>query len=203
MKKVILAVLLLIGVTGAMAQEVYNSSGKTNYKKKKKTGYDADKLVIGGGVNLGFGTGFASLGASPMVGYKVLKPLAVGVGVGYLYQKGNGRVDLYNNIHYQYFHVVYPSLWARCFVYRNIYAIAAYEYDFINVRYPEMDYNGNMVQKRANVTNQCALIGAGWKQAISGRVSFYGELVYDVLQGQYSPYTSNFPDFRIGIVAGL
>jgi hypothetical protein len=206
MKKAILVLLLFMGVTGAMAQQVYNSSGKTNYKKKKKTGYDPDKLVLGGGFNLGLGTGFASFGVAPIVGYRVLEPLFVGVGVGYLYQKGYPQPDQYNKLHYQYLNIIYPNLWARCFVYRNIYISASYEYDIINVKYPDWDYSsgtGNMVQRTANVTNNCALVGIGMRNQISGRLSFYGELVYDVIQGKYSPYPVGFPGFRFGLAAGL
>lgn len=208
MKKVILVVLLLMGVSGAMAQQVYNSSGKTNYKKKKKTGYDPDKLVLGCGFSLSFAPASASLGIAPIAGYRVMKPLFVGIGAGYQYLKGNPRPDQYNKLHFEHLNIVYPNVWARCFVYRNIYVSASYEYDIINVKYPDWDYSsgtGNMVQKEVNVSNNCALLGVGMRNQINGRLSLYTELFYDVIQGKYSIYPGpfSFPGFRVGLAAGL
>jgi hypothetical protein len=198
MKKLIFIMLLLVGASGVMAQEVYNSSGKKNYKKKTHTGYDADKLIIGGGMNLGFGSGYARVGASPIVGYRITKQFSAGVGVGYQYYKS----PYGDNVHYSYMHIVYPNLWTRYFVYRNIFLNANYEYDIISLSTP-LDRYGNFNQTNLKVTNNCMLFGVGLKQPIGGRVCFYGELYYDLLQGQYSPYPSHYPGLRFGIAAGF
>lgn len=202
MKKVVFIFLLLASL-GVNAQEVYNSSGKANYKNKKSSsGYDADKLIVGGGVILGFGTGYANLGASPIVGYRFAKRFSAGVGVGYQYNKYPYYIDPFENVHYAYMNIVYPNLWARYFVYRNIFINATYEYDFISLKRP-LDNYGNLNQTKLNVTNQCLLAGVGLRQPLGGRVSFYGELFYDVLQGKYSPYPKNSPSLRFGIAAGF
>jgi hypothetical protein len=203
MRKLLLAVLLLMCVTGAMAQQVYNSSGKDNYKVKKKGGYDASKLVLGGGINFGISGGYTVLGVSPIVGYRVAKPLVAGIGVGYLYQRQIGFVDGFNKVHYDKMNIIYPNLWARCSVYKNFYISGTYEYDIISWKGDVQDFTGNFVQKKLNLTNQCLLAGVGMTQPIGGRASFYVELVYDVLQGKFSPYPPGAPTTRFGVAVGL
>jgi hypothetical protein len=203
MKYVVFALLMLVGHSGAMAQEIYNSSGKANYKnKKKKTGYDPDKLVLGGGINLAFGSGYANLGASPIVGYRFMKKFSAGVGLGYQYYKYPSYVDPSNNVHFDYMNIIYPNVWARYFVFRNIFLTSTYEYDIINLREP-LDRFGNLNETRTKVTNSCMLLGLGLRQSLGGRVSFYGELFYDLLQGDYSPYPKSSPALRFGVAAGL
>lgn len=202
MKKIVFVALLLVGFSGAMAQEVYNSSGKANYKKKKESGYDPDKLIIGGGMNLSFGSGYANIGVSPIVGYRFKKKFSAGVGVGYQYYKFPEYIDQFNNVHFAYMNMVYPNLWARYFVYRNFFVNGTYEYDFITRKSP-LDNKGAINQTTSHVTNQCFLAGIGLRQPLGGRISFYGELYYDVLQGEYSPYPRNSPGLRFGVAAGF
>lgn len=203
MRKIVFAILLLMVFSGAMAQEVYNSSGRAHYKKeKKKTGYDPDKLILGGGMNLSFGSGYANVGVSPIVGYRLAKHFSAGVGVGYQYYKLPSYVDPFYNMHYTYGNLISPNLWARYFVYRNLFVNATYEYDLIALKTP-LDRYGNLVQTKSNVTNSCLLLGLGLRQPLGGRVSFYGELFYDVLQGEYSPYPKQSPGLRFGVAAGF
>ena len=204
MKNLIIVLLLCIGVTTASAQEVYNSSGKKTYKKKKKTGYDPDKLIVGGWLNLGLGSGYVNVGVAPIVGYRFTKFLSAGIGVGYQYT----RFPIFitptdpNQPTYINNHMLYPSVWSRCFVYRNVFLSTAYEYDFIFQR-PGLNNFGVLVDKTFHVTNSCWLVGVGLKQSLGGRVSYYGELFYDVLQGENSPYPHGSPSIRFGIAAGL
>lgn len=202
MKKVVFALFILFMYSGAMAQEVYNSSGKTNYKKKKTTGYDPDRLIIGGGMNLAFGSGYTNVGASPIVGYRLTKRFSAGIGVGYQYYKFPDYVDPFYNVHYAYMNIVYPNVWARYFVYRNIFINATFEHDIITLKSP-LDRYGNLNQTKQSVTNECLLMGVGLRQPLGGRMSFYGELFYDVLQGPYSPYPKNGPGLRFGVAAGF
>jgi hypothetical protein len=96
--------------------------------------------------------------------------------------------------------IIYPNVWTRYMVFRNFFVDATYEYDFINLKSP-FDRYGNPGTTRSQVTNSCLLLGAGLRFPAGGRVSFYGELFYDVLQGKYTPYP--YPDLRFGVAAGL
>jgi len=200
MKNIFFILLLVLGASATHAQEVYNSSGKANYKNKKKDkGYDPDKLILGGGMNLGIGGGFANVGISPIVGYRLTKYFSAGVGLGYQYYR---EPDIVDNKYFTSMNILYPNLWTRIFVYRNIFIGLTYEYDFIKVKTPR-DQFLNLNQTKFSVTNQCLLVGLGMRQPIAGRLSFYGELFYDVLQGRYSPYPKGSPGLRFGIAAGL
>lgn len=195
--------LLFVSLSYASAQDVYTSSGKTNYKKAKKhKGYDPDKLIVGGGINGGFNSGAVAAGLSPFVGYRLTKNLSAGVGVGYLYSRIPDYYDqLTDKIYYANSHLVYPSVWARYVVWRNIFLSTAYEYDLINQKRP-LDQYGQLNPTKSSYTNSCMWVGAGLKQPIAGRVSLYAELRFDVLQQPNSPYL-NGPDLRVGVIAGL
>ncbi|MFI5195605.1 MAG: hypothetical protein ACHQD8_00810, partial [Chitinophagales bacterium] len=198
---------LFIGISYASAQDVYTSSGKAGYHKKtkKQKGYDPDKLIIGGGLNAGIGGGYANAGISPIVGYRFTHHFSAGIGLGYQYYQEPVYVDPNNPYKVSYIHdnIIYPNVWTRYFVYRNLFVDATLEYDFINQKAPGYDNYGNLTTVKLNVTNTCLLIGIGIKQPVGGRVSLFAELIYDVLQEPYSPYPQGVPDFRLGICAGL
>lgn len=208
MKNVILALLLITGISYASAQEVYTSSGKPGYhKKSKKTqGYDPDRLILGGGFTAGFGSGYVNVGASPIVGYRITNSFSAGIGLGYqYYQEPHDNIDPADPLKVFYYkeNIVYPNVWARMMVYRNFYVTSSFEYDIITLKYPGYDgVSANPTTLKANVTNSCLLMGAGFRQPLGGRVSMFIEMVYDVLQGKYSPYVGP-PTFRVGFAAGL
>ena len=202
MKRIILIMLLFAGIS-ASAQEVYSSSGKPGYykKTKKQKGYDPSKLVIGGGLNAGFSNGGASAGISPMIGYRFTDNFLAGVGLGYQYYKYVSYIDNNYNNYYSTDNIIYPSVWARYFVYRNFFVDATFEYDFISQTDP-LDNYGNFVKTTTNIDVPCMLMGVGYKWALSGRVSFFGEIMYDVIQNINSPYYGQIVP-RAGISAGL
>jgi hypothetical protein len=206
MRNVLLALMLCMAVTTVSAQEVYTSSGKPGYQKKTKRekGYDPDKLIVGGGLNAGFSNGYMNLGISPIVGYRITKNFSAGIGLGYQFYKAPAAQDPNNpdKLLYLYQNIIYPSVWTRYFIYKNFFMDLTYEYDFISLKYP-LDRYGNVNTVKSNVNNSCLLVGAGIRQPLGGRVSAYVSLVYDVLQGEYSPYPRSGPDLRFGIVAGL
>ncbi len=211
MKNIVLVLLLGLGMASASAQEVYNSSGKPGYqkntKKKKKKGYDPDKLILGGGITFNFGDGFIAAGASPIVGYRITDRFSAGVGVGYLYSQfrdpaNNNKLFTYRE------HIVYPSLWTRFFVYKNFFVSAIGEYDFIFQRVPGYDpYSpnpGTLTTLKENFTNTCLFVGGGYKFPMGGRASFLLDVQYDVLQGKNSPYPTGLPTLvHFGFALGL
>jgi hypothetical protein len=208
MKNVILVLLLFAGISYASAQDVYTSSGKPGYHKKtkKKKGYDPEKLIIGGTLNAGFGGGYANVGVGPLLGYRITDHFSAGVGLGYqYYQEPEYNIDPVDpyKVYYIKENIVYPSIWTRYYVYRNFFVSGTFEFDVISLKGPGYDHMGNFTTLKENVTNPCALIGAGFRQPLGGRVSAYFELIYDVLQGQYSPYPAGSPDIRIGFGAGF
>ncbi len=214
MKNIVLVVLLCAGFTYASAQDVYTSSGKPGYqkqtKKKKKKGYDPDRLILGGGITLNFGDGYFSAGVSPIVGYRITDHFSAGIGLGYLYSQVPEYVDPQNPDKVSYFreNIVYPSIWFRYFIFRNWFASVAPEYDFINQRGPGYDPNstppGAFTTLSQNLSNTCLFLGVGYRLPLGGRASILAEVQYDVLQGTNSPYSPGFPTLvHIGFAVGL
>ncbi len=208
MKYIILALLLSLGVQ-LSAQEVYTSSGKSKYKKKKTEGYDPEKLIVGGGFNVNFGNGYLNLGVSPSVGYRFTKRFSAGVVVGYQYFRFPQNIYDYTNpnkIFYAKEHIVYPGVWSRFFVFNNVFLSAGFEYNFINLKAYDYYYDnfGNQIisEGKANVTVPALPVGIGIRQPVGGRVSILAELMYDALQQQYSPYYGQ-PFLRISVLAGM
>jgi len=204
MKNIILVFLLFAGISYASAQEVYTSSGKPGYHKKtkKKKGYDPDRVIIGAGLNAGYGDGFANVGISPILGYRITTHFQAGIGVGYQYYQQPTTIDPAKNDYIRE-NIIYPNIWTRYFVYRNFFVDGTLEYDFINLKQPGYDLNLNVPTVKQNVTNTCLLLGAGIRQPLGGRVSVYLELIYDLLQGPYSPYPVGAPDIKVGFATGL
>lgn len=212
MKKMIVLVAFLCGFIVATAQDTYNSSGTKSYYYKKqhshKHGYDPSKLVIGGGLSASYSTDYAQFGISPLVGYQFGKDFTAGVGLGYLYSmQPQWDVSSYNQVYHTYENIIYPSLWARYRVYRNWFVSSSLEYDLITLKQYDVYYdptNGAqyLQQDKYKVSATCLLMGVGFRQPIAGRVSLLIEVMYDVLQQEYSPYFGQ-PVFRGGIVAGL
>jgi hypothetical protein len=199
-KLVLLALLVCVTINLVSAQEVYKSSGKTAYsKKKRKKGYDPEKLVLGGGFDAAYSSGYAVAGVSPMVGYRFLKPLVAGVGLGYLYYQAPS--PFYNRYDRQ--HIIYPNVWTRVFFFRNFYLSGSFEYDIIKARLASFDSWGNPTVLKGTFDSKCLLFGLGIKQMIGGRVSFYLELAHEFLNDPLSPYLSQPLVFRAGIGVGL
>ncbi len=208
MKQILVGILLLAGISYAGAQEVYTSSGKQGYHKKvkKSKGYDPSKLIVGGGFAANFGGGYADVGLAPIVGYKITELLSAGVGFGYLYSQSPVYVDPVDPYKASYVraHIIYPSVWARYFVYENFFVSSTFEYDIIKARVPGYDNYGNLTTLSVNQTNSCLFVGGGLRMPLGGRVYLYGELLYDVIQGEHSPYAPGFPTIlRVGFAAGL
>jgi hypothetical protein len=211
MKNIVVVLLLFIGVSAASAQEVYSSSGKPGYYKKTRNhsthGYDPSRLIVGGGLNAGLSDGGANAGISPLIGYRFTDQFSAGVGFGYQYYKFVSYVDQNYNSYYSTDNIIYPSIWGRFFVWRNIFIDATFEYDFIFQKDPvdgtpgSPNY-GNLVPTTSTYTAPCLLLGAGLKIPIAGRVSLFAEIMYDILQQPNSPYLDQLVP-RAGICAGL
>src|ERR1043165_7959177 len=109
MKRIWLLGLCLMLAVGVQAQEIYNSSGRTRRPvPQKKSGFDIDRLVWGGGIGFSLWNGTSSFSISPKVGYRITDNFAAGVGFGYqyfqikdFYQVPNYRTGLYDYYDYK------------------------------------------------------------------------------------------------------
>ena len=212
MKKILILMMVLVGYT-ASAQEVYTSSGRpANAKKKeeKQKGFDISRLVVGGGIGLGFGD-ITSISVSPMVGYRITDEFSAGVGFGYQYLRVKNffEVEDFNTPGiYHYFDykatITSASVWARYLVLQNLFAQAEYEHNFMSYTEPRFSPTGSgeVVNTKVKYNAPSLLLGVGFRQPITENSSLYIMGMYDVLQDKYSPYYGRiFP--RIGFNIGF
>ncbi|XZF12861.1 outer membrane protein [Chitinophagaceae bacterium MMS25-I14] len=196
----IVALLMLCFTAGAVqAQEVYTSSGRSlrqveAKKKKDARGFSWDKVVVGGGLGLGFGT-ITSVSLSPKVGYKITDKFMAGVGLGYNYFKWKDYWELTdingNTDYYDYKTSIWSvSAWARYVVWKNFFVHAEYQHNFMS--FTDYGYdrqgNGTIQGYKTNYNAPSLLLGAGFRQPVAERFAVSFMLFYDVLQDQYSPY---------------
>ncbi len=209
MKYLIYVLVWGMSISTVSAQETYSSSGRPDHaqKHKKKEGaYDPSRLIFGGGLVAGFGTGYSNFGISPTVGYRFTDNFAAGIGLGYEYLKSTiSYIDFNSGLYVDYptkANIITPSIWARYLVWRNIFIDGTFEYNFLRYSEYVTDNNGLPVTGTFNVNVPCMLLGAGIKQPLGGRVYFFGEILYDVLQNANSPYYGTIVP-RAGILVGF
>jgi opacity protein-like surface antigen len=212
MKKWMLVALLGLWGFAAGAQTVYNSSGGnryTNKKKKEARAFSADKLIVGGGLSLGFGT-ITNLGISPIVGYRITDRFSAGIGLGYQYVRAKDFLvvpNLYSNsVSYEDFKssLYSASVWTRYRVFDNIFAHVEYEHNFMSFNtydtYDPASPTGYREEK-IHYNAPSLLVGAGYRQPITDRASLVIIALYDVLNDPYSPYQGI--NFRFGFNLGF
>ncbi len=221
MRYLILTVLLCIGLS-ASAQEIYNSSGKTNAQLKRENArkkaaqkgkFDPSRLVFGGGFIFGLSDGVTDLGISPVVGYRFTDGFTAGVGLSYEYLRIKNAyvvldpvtsVEILKPLNA---HIYAPNVWARHMIFRNIFAHVEYQHNFVSMNdfYNEYDYNQGkyvITEKRVTVNQPSLWPGLGIRQPISDRVSIVALGLYNVLEDKYGLFGQRIV-FRFGINAGF
>lgn len=204
-----LSVLCLLFASCALAQDVYTSSGRSSSapsRQAKQEGFDLQRLIVGGGFNLGFADGLFSVGASPVVGYRITDNFAAGIGFGFLYYsfKDYYLFNVQGNDEYHPLRATlyYPSVWTRYIVYRDFFVQAEAEYDLQQLSQYDLDVNGYPQKVKTAYSSPALLLGAGLRQPVSDRASLVLMAMYDVIQDKYSPYKGRI-DFRIGFNVGF
>jgi hypothetical protein len=201
MKRLVIAILICLAAGSAQAQEVYNSSGRIKPRKQmKKTGFDRDKLILGGDIRLNLGT-YLNVGIAPILGYRFTDHFSAGVKIGYTFKREEIDPSYLplgvSNVFTQ--NVYTASIWARYFVWQNIFV--QLEPEINSYDYYEGDPNTGQYIKKS-VAGPSLLLGVGFKQPISDRTSFVATIVYDALQDKYSIY-GNQIDVRFGVLVGF
>lgn len=194
-------------VLNSGAQNIYNSSGRSNARKPaKKSGFNTDKLVLGGDFRFSFGQGL-SVGVAPMVGYQLVDNFFMGVRLGYSYSMfrenfngilPNGKSTFnFNSNDYS------GSIWARYLVFQSFYIHVEAEFNSYKAWYGNWDYDKNKFYSE-RLTAPSVLVGVGFRQPITDRVSLNTTILYDVLQDPYSYYLNRGGfDYRFGILVGF
>lgn len=135
-----------------------------------------DRIWVGGGLNLGFGT-VTAVQMDPVVGYKVDEKgrYSVGVGFSYWYYRDNRYVPAYtfSGKGYRVFNRfrVIPPLFLHA--------------EFLHLNVPVYDYNDRVTRDQ---WVPHILVGGGYMQRVGRNSSIYLQLLYEVLQHPNSVY---------------
>lgn len=180
-----------------------------------------DRIFIGGGLGLSFGTYSSLVDVSPIIGYALTSDFVVGIGLTYKYYRYRdyyAQIDSIGSIvGLQDFktNIYGGSIWARYFltkteipVIENIFLHAEVEpLLFVNKYTPNPGgnyidiYNNRYVKENDQITLTGVFLGGGLRQPIGGRSYMYIELLWDFNEDFYSPYSN--PRIRIGVAAGF
>lgn len=154
-----------------------------------------ERITVGGGLGLGFGSDQDFVSLSPMIGYRVTERFLAGTGITYRYTKFKNPIDI-KLVDYG----VNPFL--RYTLFNNVFVQTEYEY----LNYEAPTWNGSdFTTQRKNYT--AFLAGGGFLQPIGDRASFFLMALYNFSYtepkvGEYSPYYSPLV-LRAGINFGF
>lgn len=177
----ILSLAFLMGINSISAQtEDKNFQPESNFRSR---------LFFGGGFGLQFGS-VTLIELSPMIGYKVTPKFGIGLGPTYKYFRYK---DYYSPSTYSQTNVFGGSIFARYFIFENIFAHAEYESLFYNTKVP--GYPKEMQQFNS------LLVGGGYRQQIGANAGMNLMLLWNLNDTPNSLYTN--PVVRIGFSIGL
>ncbi len=180
-----------------------NSSAQENNKMDQSAPKN-NRWFFGGSLGMQFGSGFdiytgsysgTVIQLAPQVGYKFTEKLVGGIGITYEYL-GYKNAGLSTNIYG-------GSIFGRYYFTESLFAHA--EYEVLSIE-PFYTYYNSVRQayeiakeKRTNV--ESILVGGGYRQPLSDKVSLNIMILWNLNDSYLSPYTN--PVIRGGINIGI
>lgn len=147
-----------------------------------------DKIYFGGYVNFSLGS-YSMIGIEPLVAYKVLPFLSLGLKLRYDYISDSRYSETYNTSTYG------GSLFTRLSTKMRIYLHAEYA-----------TYNYELYNESGESSREWIpylFLGAGYSQPLGGRTSLNAQILFDVLQDERSPYNNWEPFYSVGVSVGF
>lgn len=191
MQKITLIIVLLISGSGLFAQDFDN---------EPKGGFQKDHLFTGGSISLGFGTNTFQVGANPVFGYSLTKWLDAGLVFNYNYAAYKNIYAVNDKLRNSTYG---GGAFTRLYPLRFLFAHIQFEHNFIKEKYIPPNGGEN---ETTNIEANSLLTGVGIssdRYAGDSRPYFYFMVLFDVLDQDYSPYTSSdgsiIPILRAGI----
>lgn len=157
-------------------------------KEKQKPQFNGSRVFYGGSLGFSFGN-VTSVRVNPLVGYRLTPKLSAGITALYEY---TGYNTYYGKQNYNNFG---GSVFTRYRFIPQIYAHAEFNYtnyewsDALNERYRE--------------GVPFLLLGGGFAQRVGANTYAYGQILFDVLQHENSPYTEWTPFYSVGVSVGF
>ncbi len=197
MKKLTLSTLLLAVSLSSFAQE---EEKPKEYPEKGK--FRRDNIFLGGGIGLGYSSGFYgsnfNFGITPEVGYTVAQWLDAGVSVNlnyYTYSSGDnsGYTEKQKSFNYG------GGVFLRAYPIDQFFIQLLPEYNWIDTK-----ISSNISTQTIKYKQQAAslLAGIGYGRRLVGQTNFYTVLMIDLASETASPYrdayNSPIPILRAG-----
>jgi hypothetical protein len=159
------------------------------YKPRKDDGRGERKVAFfaGGGFGLQLGS-YIGVDVSPQIGiYPVVEWLAFGI---------NGTYMFAHDSRYKYNqHIFGGGLFVEGYPIKWLILHAGYEY----LNYPELVLTNGKVETLKRIGTHAIMVGPGYRQRFSDKVSGYFLALFNLYQTQTSIYTGYIPTFRVGI----
>lgn len=170
-------------------------------KVKKDRKFDKSKMSVGGFGGFGFSGDFVFLDLSPIVAYRVIEKMQIGVGVTYQYQNLG---DYYKGSQYEHFNKVHlygGQIFDRFFIWKNLFA--QIQYNVLNTEWGEYRYelNGAPHYTATRKTFHTVFGGGGYNVPI-GLNSFLS-LMLMINLNENDLYPNRQPHFNLGFGIGL
>ena len=173
-------------------------------EQEKSSGFHKENLFTGGGISLGFSNNSFQAGASPVLGYNLASWVDAGVAVNYNYASFH---DV-NYVNDKLRESTYGGgIFAKLYPLPFLFIHSQFEHNFTTQKY--LSGNGQPSEKNKVEANSL-LLGLGYagdRYANSGRPFFYISLLFDVLNNEFSPYSSSdgriLPILRGGVQVPL
>jgi len=185
-KYFLLIITLVISTLGFSQDEdsyVFGEKTNTTTKDKKSSGFDWERVTIGGGLGMTFGD-ITYIEVSPSIGYYFTDNILAGIGGNYTYYS-----DKPSNFNTS----IYGGRIFGEYIFSNIPILFHTELEIINIEYD--------VNTRINIVNP--YIGGGLKQSFGGHSYFFILVLWNLNETKESYILQSNPVIRGGIAIGL
>ena len=149
-----------------------------------KSGFDMDKVVVGGNLGLQFGT-ITLIEVSPTIGYRFTDKILAGLGGRYIYFEDNTFGSSFST------NIYGGNIFSQYFILENF--LTHVEYELLNLQ------AGFDRDERIDVSS--FFVGGGYRSSLGGNSYASILLLYDLIGDRNSPYSN--PILRVGFAIGL
>lgn len=190
--KNLVTILLVFFALSLSAQDDGYVYGDTPAKAKneKKKGFDWNRVTVGGGLFLQFGTN-SYIAVSPTLGYYLTDNLIAGFGGSYVYEETN-------SVLFPYTATTYSGMAYAQYIFEDLPILLHTEIEKATVKVNYLDLTDDFVIDMVNV-----YVGGGLKQNMGGNSYLYALGLWNLNETKESNYIQTNPIIRIGFAIGL
>lgn len=187
MLKKIFFIVAIFSITIGFSQEedtyVFGDNTTNNASNSSSRGFDWERVTIGGGLGLSFGS-LTVIDVAPAFGYYLTDNILAGMSGRYTYFKDNNQ----NYSTYIYGGSIYSE-----YLFNNVPLLAHVETEYVNLEWIQ--------NERKSIVN--FYVGGGFKQSFGGRSYIYILGLWNLNETKESYILQPNPIIRGGIAIGL